>query len=80
MTYGLSIANGKRITALDIIDQLDSTIPLQNAHIKSIQNLCNNGCKYSYQDYDVLAAAYRAIGKTEISKYDARWVEKMNGA
>lgn len=80
MAYGLcdSTAPDRWLTADAIVAQLDPTIPLQNAHIASIRDLQWHGCRYCNEDFDVLTAARRAIGKTEIASYEARWVDVMN--
>jgi hypothetical protein len=64
---------GTEISAL-----LDAAVPLQAAHIQSIRNLMRDGCRYSNQDFDVLAAAHNAQGKSQIDEWNRCWVEKMN--
>lgn len=78
MTYHLHFCQGGSISASEIIAKLDPAIPLQNAHIQAVRDLVAVGCRYSNQDFDVLAAAHRAIGETEVASYEQRWVEVMN--
>lgn len=75
--YGISTTKGY-LKSSEIIAMLDSSIPLQNAHIQSIRNLEANLCRYSNEDCDVLGAALAAVGKVEIAEYNQRWVEVMN--
>lgn len=68
-----------RPTADQIIAMLDRTIPLQAAHIQAVSNLQNRGERYSNERCDVLGAAWSVAvnGKTEISPWEAKWVEAM---
>lgn len=76
--YGLW--NGKTWTpSSEIIAKLDRSIPLQLAHIRSIEVLEANGMRYSNEDCDVLGAAAASVGKTEVPSYQRAWVERMTG-
>ena len=75
--YTLSTTKGF-IKGTEIIALLDASIPLQAAHIQAIRNLMREGCRYSNQDFDVLAAAHSARGKSEVDEWDRRWVARMN--
>lgn len=77
MAYGLCTTAGY-IKSDEIIVQLDAAIPIQNAHIQAIRDLEVSGCRYSNHDFDVLAAAHHAVGRTEIHSFEAKWVEVMN--
>jgi len=76
MIYSLYSPAGS-ITADEIISRLDAAVPLQAAHIASVRKLCAEGCRYSYQDTDVLAAALAAVGKSEIEPWAEKWVAAM---
>ena len=59
MTYSLLL--DKEIWTSDaIIAALDPAVSIQRAYIALVQDLERNGCRYSYQDSDVLSAAWRA--------------------
>lgn len=81
MAYTLSLRQPdmtcRSVPSAEIIAALDPAVPLQLAHIRRVEQLERDGCRYSYEDFDVLSAAYRAIGKTEIAPHVARWVEAM---
>ena len=76
MTYTLSTGEGF-LRSDEIIARLDASVPLQLAHINSIREIEAEGCRYSNHDFDVLSAAYRAIGKTKIEPHTAPWVAHM---
>jgi len=78
MAYGISTSTGFT-TDEQIIASLDASIPLQAAHIRAIRNLQRDMCRYSNQDFDVLAAAHNVAraGRTEVSPHEAKWVEAM---
>jgi hypothetical protein len=76
MAYAIHTTAGWT-TDEQIIAALNPAIPVQAAHIQAIRNLQRDMCRYSNQDFDVLAAAWRAQGKTEIAPYEAKWVEAM---
>jgi len=76
MTYSLHTSAGS-VSSAEIVAQLDRAIPIQAAHIESIRQLEANGMRYSNEDYDVLAAARRAVGRTDVKAYEAGWVARM---
>ncbi len=85
MTYSLYLGNGKthdRITSSQIVAMLDSSNPLQAAHIRAVQNLEADGCRYSYQDSDVLSAARNVAinGRTEAYTHELGWVAAMTSS
>ena len=63
MAYTIHTANGWT-TDDQIIAALNPAIPVQAAHIQAIRNLQRNMCRYSNEDFDVLAAAWRARNQT----------------
>jgi hypothetical protein len=48
------------ITSEEIVAMLDPQNPEHAKHLRWIADLERDGMRYSYQDYDVLSAAYRA--------------------
>jgi len=83
MSYTLAVRQNdhsvKYFSSSEIIALLDATVPLQRAYIRSVQRLEKEGCRYSNQDFDVLSAAFRAVGKSEISPHQAKWVAASLG-
>lgn len=77
MAYGLCIAGGGRLTSAEIIAQLDPAIPIQAAHAQAVRDLEAHGMRYSNHDFDVLAAAHRAIGRTDVQPWERAWVDAM---
>lgn len=84
MAYTLSVRQHdmtcRVVTSAEIVARLDPAIPLQLAHIRSIERLERDCCRYSNQDFDVLSAAFRAIGKSEIPSHTVKWVEAMTAS
>lgn len=82
--YGISLRNADmltftRMTASQIIAKLDRSVPLQLAHIRAVEELVRNGCRYSNEDGDVLSAAYCVVreARTEVREWEAGWVARM---
>ena len=76
MAYTLSTTNGF-VTSAAIVAQLNPAIPLHAAHIAAVATLEENGCRYSNEDFDVLASAFRAINRTEPHAHEMAWVAAM---
>lgn len=75
--YTLSLGKDGMISSAEIVGRLDPTVPLQLAHINSVKRIERDNCRYSNEDFDVLSAAFRAIGKSHIDPWVAKWVEAM---
>ena len=63
--YSLSLRNSDQTTftvlnSQQIKGMLNAADLVQSKHIRWIEDLEQNKCRYSNQDFDVLAAAYRA--------------------
>lgn len=74
--YSLPTTTGF-LSADQIVRMLDPTVAVQLAHIRSIEALERDGVRYSNQDFDVLAGAFRAIGQQEPRPHQVPWVEAM---
>lgn len=62
------------IPAWQILAALDPAVPLQKAHILTVGETLRRGGRYSGETGDVCAAAWRAIGKSEVPPFEAAWV------
>jgi hypothetical protein len=60
----------------EIIAQLDRSVPLQLAHIRNMERLEREGCRYANEDCDVRMSARGAVGRTVVAPYEAGFVAK----
>ena len=71
-------AEGRTITAAELILRLDPACGVQHAHIGEIWRVCKSGINYSGEDGDVLSAAAAELwkGPRDPCDFEAAWVAR----
>lgn len=65
---------------LEVLAQLNTSIPIQAAHAAAIRNLITGGERYSNHAFDVRSAARSALTRTEVQPHEEKWVAAMLGS
>lgn len=63
--YSITVRNSngedERVLSSEILTALNNNHRMHRADIAAIKRLQKDGCRYSYEDYDVLSAALTTI-------------------